>query len=262
LTALREDTSKAELVTVAPSRRQEEGGVSALLYVGLGLISVGMVITFVGLGDKGFKSMQLRMVGPGLVGLGLLFTFLRVLLCIVPPYINRCRRGRRKRSRELIANGRAVQVGGRPLSMSPPTKVAFSLPLSNNEEKRRKTQSGAKSNDKGCEEKSGRGGEGKVVDENQKHQQQDEEGADGNFSSSGSSTFSDGEEDHPPFISHKSRRARYARETRNLSSKSSRNPSDDRSRNPSSKSSNRKLSSGYDLRAVGSSTSENKDFFQ
>ena len=29
-----------------------EGGVSALLYVGLGLISVGMVITFVGLGDK------------------------------------------------------------------------------------------------------------------------------------------------------------------------------------------------------------------
>ena len=29
-----------------------EGGVSALLYVGLGLVSVGMVITFVGLGDK------------------------------------------------------------------------------------------------------------------------------------------------------------------------------------------------------------------
>ena len=29
-----------------------EGGVSALLYVGLGLVAVGMVITFVGLGDK------------------------------------------------------------------------------------------------------------------------------------------------------------------------------------------------------------------
>ena len=43
---------------------------------------------------QGFKSMQLRMVGPGLVGLGLLLTFLRVLLCIVPPYINRCRQGR------------------------------------------------------------------------------------------------------------------------------------------------------------------------
>ena len=77
-----------------------------MLYVGLGLVSVGMVITFVGLGDKvkqqqirrahksilqGFKSMQLRMVGPGLVGLGLLLTLLRVLLCIIPPYINRCR---------------------------------------------------------------------------------------------------------------------------------------------------------------------------
>ena len=84
--------------------------------------------------------------------------------------------------------------------MSPPTKVAFSLPHSNNEEKRGATQNGEKTKDKGCEEKSRRGGEGKVVDENQKHQQQDEEGADGNFSSSGSSTFSDGEEDHPPFI--------------------------------------------------------------
>ena len=40
---------------------------------------------------QGFKSMQLRMVGPGLVGLGLLLTLLRVLLCIVPPYISRCR---------------------------------------------------------------------------------------------------------------------------------------------------------------------------
>ena len=92
------------------------------------------------------------------------------------------------------------QVGGRALSMSPPTKVAFSLPHSNNEEKRRKTQNGAKAKDIGGEEKSGRGGGGKVVDENQKHHQQDGEGADGNFSSSGSSTFSDGEEDHPPFI--------------------------------------------------------------
>ena len=33
-------------------QRTLEGGVSALLYVGLGLVAVGMVITFVGLGDK------------------------------------------------------------------------------------------------------------------------------------------------------------------------------------------------------------------
>ena len=92
------------------------------------------------------------------------------------------------------------QVGGRALSMSPPTKVAFSLPHSNNEGKRGTTQNGEKTKDKGCEEKSRRGGEGKVVDENQKHEQQDGEGADGSFSSLGSSTFSDGEEDHPPFI--------------------------------------------------------------
>ena len=84
--------------------------------------------------------------------------------------------------------------------MSPPTKVAFSLPHSNNEEKGGATQNGEKTKDKGCEEKSRRGGEGKVVVENQEHHQQDGEGADGNFSSSGSSTFSDGEEDQPPFI--------------------------------------------------------------
>ena len=56
-----------------------EGSVSALLYVGLGLVAVGMVITFVGLGEKGFKSFQLRLVGPGLVGLGVLLRWLLLL---------------------------------------------------------------------------------------------------------------------------------------------------------------------------------------
>ena len=60
---------------------------------------------------QGFKSMQLRMVGPGLVGLGLLLTFLRVLLCIVPPYINRCRQGRSWIARNFLSNKNALDTG-------------------------------------------------------------------------------------------------------------------------------------------------------
>ena len=60
---------------------------------------------------QGFKSMQLRMVGPGLVGLGLLLTFLRVLLCIVPPYINRCRQGRSWIARNFLSNKNALEIG-------------------------------------------------------------------------------------------------------------------------------------------------------
>ena len=60
---------------------------------------------------QGFKSMQLRMVGPGLVGLGLLLTLLRVLLCIVPPYINRCRQGKSWIARNFLSNKNALQAG-------------------------------------------------------------------------------------------------------------------------------------------------------
>ena len=47
-------------------------------------MSVGLVITFVGLGDKGFKTLELKLVGPCLVGCGLFCVFLQVLYCTVP----------------------------------------------------------------------------------------------------------------------------------------------------------------------------------
>ena len=55
------------------------------LFVGLGLAAVGLVITFVGLGEKGFRTLELKLVGPCLVGGGLLLTLLRILLCTVAP---------------------------------------------------------------------------------------------------------------------------------------------------------------------------------
>ena len=55
----------------------EEPNVNVLLYVGLGMGAVGLVITFVGIGEKGFKSLQLKLVGPGLIGCGLVLTLIR-----------------------------------------------------------------------------------------------------------------------------------------------------------------------------------------
>ncbi|XP_046394550.1 uncharacterized protein LOC124162164 isoform X2 [Ischnura elegans] len=61
------------------------GAASALLYVGLGTVAVGLVISFVGLGEKGFKTLELRMIGPGLIVGGLLLCLLRIFLCTCCP---------------------------------------------------------------------------------------------------------------------------------------------------------------------------------
>ena len=54
-----------------------------LLYVGLGIISVGLVITVVGLGDKGYQTLELQVVGPGVVGCGAVLVVVRVILCLL-----------------------------------------------------------------------------------------------------------------------------------------------------------------------------------
>ena len=54
---------------------------NVLLYLGLGVSAVGLVIFFVGVGEKGFKSLPLQLCGPGLLGLGSVMVVLRVLLC-------------------------------------------------------------------------------------------------------------------------------------------------------------------------------------
>ena len=63
----------------------ESGGSKyIMLYVGLGMAAIGLVISFVGLGDKGFKTLELRLVGPSLLGCGLFLAFLQVLYCTLP----------------------------------------------------------------------------------------------------------------------------------------------------------------------------------
>lgn len=40
---------------------------NAFLYIGLGTIALGLVIAFVGTGEKGFKTVELRLIGPVLI---------------------------------------------------------------------------------------------------------------------------------------------------------------------------------------------------
>jgi len=54
------------------------------VYVGLGLGAVGLVVTVVGLGEKGFQTIELKIVGPSIIALGFSVIVLRVLVCIIP----------------------------------------------------------------------------------------------------------------------------------------------------------------------------------
>ena len=62
-----------------------EGGTAGnvLLYTGLALLATGLVITAVGLGERGYRSRELRMLGPGIVLTGGGLVCLRILLCLL-----------------------------------------------------------------------------------------------------------------------------------------------------------------------------------
>ena len=84
---------------------QASGSANIILYVGLGMISIGLIITFVGLGDKGFRTLELKLIGPSLVGCGAFFAILRVLFCTVPSCCRACCKCCRKKpddTEELI----------------------------------------------------------------------------------------------------------------------------------------------------------------
>ena len=64
-----------------PSTKAVEERSNVVLYTGLCIAAVGLVITFVGLGEKGFKTIELKLVGPILVVCGLFLTLLQLLYC-------------------------------------------------------------------------------------------------------------------------------------------------------------------------------------
>jgi len=66
------------------------GSSNIVLYIGLGMVAIGLVITFVGLGDKGFQTLELQLVGPSLVGCGFIFAILQILYCTFPSLGRSC----------------------------------------------------------------------------------------------------------------------------------------------------------------------------
>ena len=67
-----------------PAEIPDDGAGDVLLYCGLGMLMLGLIVTVVGLGDRGFKSRELRMVGPVTILCGSLLTLLRILICMIP----------------------------------------------------------------------------------------------------------------------------------------------------------------------------------
>ncbi|XP_033150737.1 uncharacterized protein LOC108608514 isoform X2 [Drosophila busckii] len=78
---------------------------NAFLYVGLGTVALGLVIAFVGTGEKGFKTVELRLIGPSLIGLGLICCILRILFCICPSHcISSSKKTRKKQGNKIDAD--------------------------------------------------------------------------------------------------------------------------------------------------------------
>ena len=65
------------------SEFDESGLSTVLLYLGLGLVTMGLGITLVGVGDKGFKTFQLKLLGPALLSCGGVMFLVRLLVCTV-----------------------------------------------------------------------------------------------------------------------------------------------------------------------------------
>lgn len=118
------------------SSSDEEEGLGAraanafggLLYVGLGTVALGLVISFVGTGDKGFKTPELRWTGPALIIAGLFCCFVRIVACCFP---RGCRPPRRRSSPKEPAAERLLlseRPPSRPLSVKrlPPLPVDVS----------------------------------------------------------------------------------------------------------------------------------------
>ena len=55
---------------------------NAVLYTGLLIGSVGLLITFLGLGSRGFKTLEVKLLGPGLVGLSSIVVIFRIVILI------------------------------------------------------------------------------------------------------------------------------------------------------------------------------------
>ncbi|XP_069984488.1 uncharacterized protein [Penaeus vannamei] len=129
------DTGGGNLEKNADGRYRQTGVVNIVLYVGLGLIALGLIITFVGLGEHGFKSPELRLIGPSLIGCGFLFALLRLFFCSAPACCTSCRKAKPLDEKSLLSPSRETlaedsAADPQPQQAQKPQKVKTQQPLS------------------------------------------------------------------------------------------------------------------------------------
>ncbi|XP_045514211.1 uncharacterized protein LOC123707934 isoform X1 [Pieris brassicae] len=103
----------------------EPWGVARLLYAGLATLAVGLVVYFVGTGDKGFKTPALRLVGPCLIVAGLACCLLRIIFCMFAKPC--CPRRNHKENRRLSGGAEGEEMplaGGCPSTRAGPAQCS------------------------------------------------------------------------------------------------------------------------------------------
>ncbi|EZA49308.1 hypothetical protein DMN91_000152 [Ooceraea biroi] len=121
-----EDDEEDDSSNAIRQRGEVSAAVNTVLYVGLGTTALGLIISFVGIGEKGFLSPQLRLVGPSLLCAGLLCCLFRVLLCLClcrcgPCHWRFCHVASHKKEKARKADARSM--GTLPTaSLLPPTQ--------------------------------------------------------------------------------------------------------------------------------------------
>ena len=79
-----------------------------VLYVGLGIVTLGMIFVALGEGEKGFKSQHLKMVGPAMIVVGLLLALIWIFILMLPFCLDKSELGRR-----MMTWGRRADKTGR-----------------------------------------------------------------------------------------------------------------------------------------------------
>ena len=60
-----------------PYPEDTEVGLNIFLYLGLGMVAIGLILTVVGVGEKGFRTLEMKLLGPALLVVGFVLSLLR-----------------------------------------------------------------------------------------------------------------------------------------------------------------------------------------
>ena len=75
---------KTSYIVAKKAAQEAGGGLSAcdlLLWLGLAVLVSGLIVSYVGLGEKGFRTSYLRLLGPALCTTGLSAVIIRIVFC-------------------------------------------------------------------------------------------------------------------------------------------------------------------------------------